>query len=57
MSTAQEALDYLVSMARGHDYADAAKIAEALWVIEDALSASPGQNSTENGSDVTRPTS
>jgi hypothetical protein len=33
----REALDYLVDMARGHDYAEIAKISEAESVIWDAL--------------------
>lgn len=32
-----EALDYLVDMARGHDYAEIAKISEAEDVLLDAL--------------------
>ena len=33
----QEALDYLVDMARGHDYAEVAKISAAEDVLFDAL--------------------
>lgn len=33
----RDALNYLVDMARGHDYAEVAKISEAEWLIEEAL--------------------
>ena len=33
----KEALEYLVDMALGHDYADDAKVDDAQWVIEQAL--------------------